>query len=174
VLPQPPPVGTRSLPFKGHLATATLHPDRIQIDRTLLGRMNGNGSATIPWQQLVGVDFVEPTPLINGHVHFATVGDPRGLTATGRGSRMAAAARSPHAIMFTWQQRAAFGQLRNLLMANAAHAPAQAPSSAPRSRDVARPGRSVADELAKLHALHRQGALTAAEFELAKIRLLGR
>jgi hypothetical protein len=57
-------------------------------------------------------------------------------------------------------------------MANAVHAPAQAPWSAPRCHDAARPERYVADELAKLHALHRQGALTAAEFELAKIRLL--
>jgi hypothetical protein len=39
--------------------------------------------------------------------------------ATGHRDRMAAAARNPHAIMFTWQQRAAYEQLRGLLMAGA-------------------------------------------------------
>jgi hypothetical protein len=51
----------------------------------------------------------------NGHVHFATSDEPRGLSPTGRGDRMAAAARNPHAIMFTWQQRAAYKQLRDLI-----------------------------------------------------------
>jgi hypothetical protein len=46
--------------------------------------------------------------LINGHVHFVTAGDPRELTPAGRGNRMAAAARNPHAIMFTFQQRRAY------------------------------------------------------------------
>ena len=110
----------RPLPFKGYLATVILHPDRIQIDRTVMGRVNGNRSTSISWQQLACADFLDPTRLINGHVHFATVTDPRGLTATGGGNRMAAAARNPHAIMFTWQQRAAYEQLRGLLMANRA------------------------------------------------------
>jgi hypothetical protein len=47
-----------------------------------------------------GIDFLKPTLFRNGHVHFATAADPRGLTSTGRGNRMAA--RNPHAIMFTW------------------------------------------------------------------------
>jgi hypothetical protein len=127
VLPYPPPAGTPPLPFKGYLAKVTLHPDRIQIDRTLLGRVNGNHSASIPWRQLAGVDFLDPTQLINGHVHFATASDPRGLTATGRGRRMAAAARNPHAIMFTWQQRTTYERLRGLLMANQVPANRPAP-----------------------------------------------
>jgi Protein of unknown function (DUF4236) len=122
VLPVPPPAGTRPLRFKGYMATVSLYPDRIQIDRTFMGRMNGNRSTGVQWpQQLVSVDFLEPTRLVNGHIHFATAADPRGLTATGRGNRMAAAARNPHAIMFTWRQRATYEQLRGLLMANARH-----------------------------------------------------
>ena len=128
-LPYPPPAGTPPLAFKGYLAKVTLHPDRIQIDRTLLGRVNGNQSAYIPWQQLTGVDFLGPTRLVNGHVHFATSADPRGLTATGRGRRMAAAARNPHAIMFTWQQRATYEHLRGLLTANQVPANRAAPSA---------------------------------------------
>jgi hypothetical protein len=120
VLPLAPGAGTPPLHFKGYLATVSLYPDRIQIDRTLMGRINGNRPARIQWQQqLVGVDFLEPTRLVNGHIHFATATDPRGLTATGRGNRMAAAAKNPHSIMFTWQQRATYEQLRGLLMANA-------------------------------------------------------
>jgi hypothetical protein len=115
VQPQLPPAGMLPLTVKGYLAKITLYPDRIQIDRTFIGRMNGNKSTSILWQQVVGVDFLDPTPLINGHIHFASAADPRGLTATGSGNRIAAVARNPHAIMFTWQQRAAYEQLRSLL-----------------------------------------------------------
>lgn len=172
VVPQPPRAGMRPVRVKGYLATVTLHQDRIQIDRTAFGRMNGNQSASIPWQQLAGVDFLDPTRLKNGHVHFATPADPRGLTATGGGDRMAAAARNPHAIMFTWQQRARYEELRALITASAATSPAQTPPSAPASGRIAGPQQSVADELAKLHGLYQQGALTPAEFEQAKARLL--
>jgi Protein of unknown function (DUF4236)/Short C-terminal domain len=173
VLPQPPPAGTRPLRFKGYLATVTLYPNRIQIDRTFMGRINGNRSTNIQWQQqLVGVDFLEPTGLVNGHIHFATAADPRGLTATGRGNRMAAAARNPHAIMFTWRQRTTYEQLRGLFIANAVVPSAQmAPSTS--NGSYTGPRRSVADELAKLHRLCQQGVLTPAEFEQAKTRLLG-
>jgi hypothetical protein len=173
VLPMPPPAGTRPLPFKGYLATVTLNPGWIQIDRTFAGRINGNRSARILWQDLVGVDFLDPTGLVNGHVHFATAGDPRGLTATGRGNQMAAAARNSHTIMFTWQQRAAYARLRGLLIANAITPPTQAASAASGSRHTTAPPRAVADELAKLHGLCEQGVLTAAEFQQAKARLLG-
>jgi hypothetical protein len=139
VLLYPPPPGTRPLAFKGYLACVTLLPDRIQIDRTFMGRVNGNHSASIPWQQLASVDFLDPTRLINGHVHFATVDDPRGLTATGDGRRMAAAARNPHAIMFTWQQRATYERLRDLLTANQVAPSNGIPSPVPGSSNSARP-----------------------------------
>jgi hypothetical protein len=129
MLPYPPPAGTPPLAFKGYLATVMLRPDRIQIDRTLLGRVNGNHSAHISWRQLVGVDFLDPTRLINGQVHFATASDPRGLSATGGGRRMAAAARNPHAIMFTWQQRATYERLCSLLTANQVTDDRPAPSA---------------------------------------------
>ena len=146
VLPMPPPPGTPPLLFKGYLATATLLPDRIQIDCKPMGRINGNRSTSIPWQHLVGADFLDPTRLVNGHVHFAIASDPRGLTATGGGDRMAAAARNPHAIMFTWRQRAAYDQLRGLLMANAAVPSAEVPSSTPSTAEI-QP--YVADELGR-------------------------
>lgn len=118
VPPRPP--DAPPLTFKGYLASVTLHPDRVQIDRTRTGRINGNESTAIPWRQLTGIDFLDPSLMINGHVHFVTVADPRGLTATGHGNRMAAAARNPHAIMFTWQQRASYKQLRDTLQSRKA------------------------------------------------------
>ena len=38
--------------------------------------------------ELAGIDFLEPNFFRNGHVHFATFDDPRGLTSTGNGNRM--------------------------------------------------------------------------------------
>ena len=139
VLPYPPPARTPPLVFKGYLASITLLPDRIQIDRTFMGRINGNHSASILWEQLASVDFLDPTRLINGHVHFATANDPRGLTAAGGGRRVAAAARNPHAIMFTWQQRAPYERLRGLLMENQVAPSNGVPSSVPGSASPARP-----------------------------------
>jgi hypothetical protein len=139
VLPYPPRPGTRPLVFKGYLASVTLLPDRIQIDRTFMGRINGNHSASIPWQQLASVDLLDPTRLINGHVHFATGNDPRGLTATGDGRRMAAAARNPHAIMFTWQQRTTYERLRDLLTANQVAPSNGMPPPVPGGGNPARP-----------------------------------
>jgi hypothetical protein len=174
VLPQPPPAAIRVPPVKGYLATVTLLPDWIQIDRTFLGRINGNHSSRIRWQELAGVDFLDPTRAINGHVHFATASDPRGLTATGGGNRMAAAARNPHAIMFTWQQRAIYQRLRDMLTASAVPRPVPPHPAGTRNSHTSAPHRPIADELAKLHQLYQQGALTPAEFEQAKAQLLQR
>ena len=108
------------LPFtsKGNLATVTIHHGGIHIDRTAAGRLNGNHSADIAWRELVGIDFLEPNFVRYGHVHFATSGDPRGLTCTGNGNPMAASPRNPNAIMFTWHQVKAYRQLRDLLTGN--------------------------------------------------------
>ncbi|WP_063770596.1 DUF4236 domain-containing protein [Streptacidiphilus carbonis] len=171
VLPEQPPAGMKPLPFKGYLATVTLHPNRIEISRTVMGKLTGNRSSSIPWPQIVAVDFLEPTRARNGHIHFVTATDPRGLTSTGNGDRTAATARNTHAIMFTWQQRARYEQLRNLLSANVR--PAMAATSATPTAPTTAPGYSVADELDKLGRLFQQGILSGAEFEAAKAKLLG-
>ena len=121
--PRIPPAWHLPVTVKGNLATVTLHQGGIQIDRTAMGRINGNHSAAIAWPELIGIDFLKPTLFRNGHIHFATPADPRGLTSTGRGNRMAAAARNPHAIMFTWQQRRAYKRLRDLLTGNGSPSP---------------------------------------------------
>ena len=67
------------LPFtiKGNLATVTVHQGGIHIERGA-GMINGNRSADIPWHQLAGIDFLDPSFFRNGHAHFATHDDPRG------------------------------------------------------------------------------------------------
>lgn len=116
VPPRIPPVQLLPFVIKGNLATVTIHQGGIHIERTRGGRINGNHSSDIPWHELVGIDFLEPNFFRNGHVHFATLDDPRGLTSTGNGSRMAASARNPHAILFAWQHSRAYKQLRGFLV----------------------------------------------------------
>lgn len=119
----------RLLPFtiKGNLATATIHQGGIHIERKRAGKINGSHSADIPWHQLAAIDFLEPKFFRNGHVHFATFNDPRGLTSTGNGNPMTASARNPHAILFAWHQTRAYKQLRDMLTGNGAVPPPQRP-----------------------------------------------
>jgi hypothetical protein len=119
IRPHLPPVTTGALRFKGYLGTVTLSAGGIEIQRSRTGRMNGNHSSSIRWDQLAGIDFLDPNIFRNGHIHFATANDLRGLSATGRGNRLAAAARNPHAVMFAWHQRRTYRKLRALLSAPA-------------------------------------------------------
>jgi hypothetical protein len=113
--PRIPPAWPLPCTVKGNLSTVTVHQGGIHIERTRAGRISGNHSAAISWHELAGIDFLEPNFFRNGHVHFATFGDPRGLTETGNGDHMATSARNPHAILFAWHQSRAYGQLRDLL-----------------------------------------------------------
>ena len=128
IMPHLPPVTTGALRFRGYLGTVTLYADRIEIERNRMGGMNGNYSSSIRWEQLAGIDFLDPNIIRNGYVHFATANDPRGLSATGRGNRLAAAASNPHAIMFAWHQRSTYRKLRALLSAPAPDWPSRTSS----------------------------------------------
>ena len=121
--PQVPPAWTLPFTVKGYLATLTIHQGGIHLERTRAGKLNGNHSSDIAWADIAAVDFRAPNLIRNGHVHFATPGDPRGLTARGNGNRMAAAARNPHAIMLTIQQYRTYKRIRNLLTGNVPPAP---------------------------------------------------
>lgn len=98
--------------------------------------------SAIAWPELAGVDFLKPALFRNGHVRFATAADPGSLTSTGGGNRMAAAARNPHAIMFTWQQRRACKRLRDLLTGNGSPSPTPYEN---RDCPVSRYGRSTTE-----------------------------
>jgi hypothetical protein len=116
--PRIPPAWLLPYTAKGYLATVTIHQGGIHVERTRGGRLNGNQTSDIAWRDVVAIDFLAPNLVRNGHVHFATASDPRGLTSTGRGNRMAASARNPHAIMFTFQQYGAFKRIRGILTGN--------------------------------------------------------
>jgi hypothetical protein len=115
--PQIPAARLLPLTINANLATVTIHQGGIHIERTRAGRINGNHSADISWHELAGIDFLEPNFIRNGHVHFATRDDPRGLTSTGNGNRMAASARNPHAVLFARHQSRAYKQLHDVLTA---------------------------------------------------------
>lgn len=99
----------------GNLATVTLHHGGIHIERTQAGRITGNHSADISWQDVAAIDFLEPSFFRNGHIHFATFRDPRGLTFAGNGDPMTSSYKNPHVILFDRARSLAYKQLRDLL-----------------------------------------------------------
>ncbi len=60
-----------------------------------------------------GLPFVPPNVLHNGYVHFATPGDPQRLSTISNACGSATC--HPHVILFRWQNRGAYRQLRDLL-----------------------------------------------------------
>jgi hypothetical protein len=134
--PLVPPAWALPWTAKGYLATVIIHQGGIHLERTRIGRLNGNHSSDIAWGDIAAVDFRAPNLIRNGHVHFATVGDPRGLTGTGNGNHLAAVGRNPHAIMFGIHQYGAYKRTRSLLMGNV-------PPPAPQAQAPARQGASI-------------------------------
>jgi hypothetical protein len=110
---------------KGKLATVTVHQGGIHIERTRAGMIGANHSADIPWQELAAVDFLAPSFFRNGHIHFATFNDPRGLTFSGNSDPMTSSFKNPHVILFDWPKSQAYRQLRDLL--TGAYAPPPPP-----------------------------------------------
>lgn len=90
--------------FKGYMASASLHEDRVDFKRPLVARLGGNRSGTVLLGDVLKILHKEPTRLLNGHVHLLTVQDPGGLRAWAD-SPVKQVAGNPRAIMFTWRQR---------------------------------------------------------------------
>ena len=93
--------------FKGHLATATLLPDRVVFRRPWLTRIGGNRSGEVFLADVIAVNAVEPTRWVNGHVHVQTAADAGPLRIASRDTQRAVAG-NRRAIMFTWGQRETF------------------------------------------------------------------
>lgn len=92
--------------FKGHLATATLFPDRVVFRRRLVARLVGNGSTEVLLADVAAINVVEPTGWVNGYVHLQTVAEPELRYVTGpKGQRPAS---NPRTIMFSYGQRETF------------------------------------------------------------------
>lgn len=134
--------------------------DKLEIKRSGLTSMiiHGlHGTKTIPFRSITAIQFKE-SGMVSGYLQFTLVG---GRESTGG---VLAAAEDENSFMFRGQNKLMrdikdyIEQQRALLHA----APA-----------VSAPSGSIADEIAKLKALHDQGVLTASEFDKAKSRLLG-
>jgi hypothetical protein len=112
-VPWIPPPYLLPVTIRGYLASVTVHPGGVSNGRSVLGVLNLNRSAAVGWREMTAIHFVPPNILRVGYVHFATPGDPQrlGTISNGRGS----ATRHPHAILFRWQHRRAYRQLRDLL-----------------------------------------------------------
>nr|WP_203735488.1 SHOCT domain-containing protein [Actinoplanes durhamensis] len=124
----------------------------------LFSLLSLNRETRIAVTSLRSVQYVAPTPIWNGYITFETGAQPRTFR------RPKDALHDRNTVMITRRQMDAFDPLRiaveRAIVASCNHfGPAGMPVS-------------VADELAKLSALHQQGALSEVEFEQAKARLL--
>ncbi len=90
--------------FRGHMATATLHEDRVDFKRPVVARLGGNRSSTVLLGDVLKILRREPTRLVNGHIHLLTAQDDGSLRAASMSPEKTVAG-NPRAIMFTWQQR---------------------------------------------------------------------
>lgn len=93
--------------FKGSLVTATLFPDRVVLRRPWVVRLGGNRSGEVLLADVVAVNAVEPTRLMNGYVHLQTAADPGGLRAWAD-APVKQVAGNPRSVMFSYGQRETF------------------------------------------------------------------
>ncbi|MFF7147521.1 DUF4429 domain-containing protein [Streptomyces griseoaurantiacus] len=119
---------------------------------------HGRGDKKIPLTAISAVQW-KPAGMTNGFIQLSIGGADR---QAAKGGRTMNAAKDENSVVFTRKQQSAFEALRAALEQAIAsqHTPAA-------------PAASVADELAKLAELHRQGVLNDAEFAAQKARILG-
>lgn len=118
---------------------------------------HGRGDKKIPLTAISAVQW-KPAGMTNGFIQLSIGGADR---QAAKGGRTMNAAKDENSVVFTRKQQSAFEALRAALEQAIAsqHTPAAATS--------------VADELAKLAELHRQGVLNDTEFAAQKARILG-
>lgn len=138
--------------------TVTFDGQHITIHRRRSGPYPSAGEKTIAVQQVSGIRWKPAGRLMSGYMLFTIPGSVE-LRGKPTGKDIA---RNENAVIFGPKQRAEFEKLRAAVQGAIGFAHS-APSDG-----------SVADELAKLAALQASGALTDAEFQQAKARLLGR
>ncbi|MEU6802516.1 hypothetical protein [Streptomyces neyagawaensis] len=90
--------------FKGYVATVTLHADRAEIKRKLMGKVTGAKDSVIPLGDVIKVLSKEPTRLVNGYVQLATAQD-QGQLAIASAEAEKAIANNSRTVLFTWNQR---------------------------------------------------------------------
>jgi hypothetical protein len=148
------------LEAKGRGALLIFDGRTVTITRKgVLGRMVvGKGTKTIPRDAISAVQLKPAGWAINGFISFTLAGaieDRRGF-----GAQTWDAAKDENSVVFTKQQQPAFEAIREAI---------ETAKTAPTTSGQPV---SVADELAKLARLRDAGALSDAEFEAQKARLL--
>ncbi|MEV0556272.1 hypothetical protein AB0I27_22820 [Streptomyces sp. NPDC050597] len=93
--------------YKGHMAAATVYPDRVAFKRSPLARLGGNRSGEVLLAAVLAINIVEPTGWVNGHVHLQTAADAGPLRIASKTSQQAVAG-NPRSIMFSYGQRETF------------------------------------------------------------------
>lgn len=137
--------------FDGHYITITRNG-------FLARATHGRGDKNIPITAISAVQW-KPAGMTNGFLQLSIGGADR---QAAKGGRTMNAAKDENSVVFTKKQQPQFEALRAALE--------QAIASQHAS---ATPAASVADELAKLAELHRQGVLNDDEFAAQKARILG-
>lgn len=149
---------------KGHNGQITFDGQYVTISRRgILGRMSvGKGEKRFHISQISSVQWKPAGPFVNGFIQFATAGGNERRSQFG--SQTSNAVNDENSVLFTTKQKAAFEELRKHVEgAIAAH----------HTPGAAAPAASVANEITKLAALRDQGAITNAEYQQQKQRLLG-
>jgi hypothetical protein len=150
---------------KGYSGQVQFDGTYITIHRKgMIGRSTvGRGDKRIPLAAVVGVQWKPATTLFVGFIQFETAG--QGGTRSRFGHQTQGALQDENSVVFRKGALPQFERLR---------AAVEEALAARHNGQPAGPPASVADDLAKLGALLRQGLLTPSEFEAAKARLLGR
>ncbi|MFH9574239.1 DUF4429 domain-containing protein [Streptomyces sp. NPDC017454] len=150
---------------KGHNGQISFDGQYVTITRRgFLARTSvGKGEKRIHISQISSVQWKPAGPFANGFIAFSAAGGNERRSKFG--SQTTSAIHDENSVLFTTRQKTAFEDLRKAVEAAIAahHTPAAAAASA-----------SVADELTKLAALRDQGAITEAEYQQQKQRLLDR
>jgi hypothetical protein len=155
---------------KGHNGQVQFDGQYVTITRRgILARTSvGKGEKRFHISQISSVQWKPAGPFVNGFIAFSAAGGTERRSKFG--SQTYSAVTDENSVLFTTRQKTAFEELRKAVEAAIAahHTPGAlaAPTGPP-------PPASIADELTKLAALRDQGALTEAEFQQQKQRLLG-
>jgi len=156
------------LTVRGHNGTVIFDGQWVTIARTgFLARASvGKGEKRLHISQITAVQVKPAGPVMNGFIQFTVPGGVE--VRSQRGSQTRTAAHDENSVIFTYQQRAVFEQLRQAIEQGiaAAHMPQQAYAPPPQAP-------SPTEEIGRLHQLLQAGALTEAEFQHAKNRILG-
>jgi hypothetical protein len=95
--------------FKGWQASAIVFPERVEFRRRWVTWLTGNRSGSVLLDEVLKIHTVDPTRLVNGHVHLMTAQDP-GAARTLTTVPQQQPGGNPRTIMFTWGQRETYAE----------------------------------------------------------------